>query len=737
MRLTDISVTWRLAFALAIPLLALAGLAYVEINTTYQAFQHARQLGVVSLDLGVLGDIVHTLQAERSESVGFVASGGREHDSELTVARKAVDSDLGHMSKVLSDIKAEGDPTLTRHEQEIEKILAELPQMRSRIDAIGTTQTEIFTYYTVFVRQLMSISQEFSLEAGSKGVIGKMMAYNLLMSAKEVAGQERNLGHSFIAEGKFDETHYLDFIGMFGSQKSLIEQYLELLPEGDRAHYDQSLHTPDADAVERIRAAMMKAGIDADLTGFSDQEWLDRSARRIERLKELENETLAVILADSQKIADSEYHHLLKVGGITVAVLTFACFFAVSLSLTVVRPLRRLTGTMHRLASGEVEVDLIRSESKDEIGQMGASVSRYIALAKERILKEMAEQEAAERIKRQAEQAAEQERAERAAEIAFAVGQLAKGLDALSVGEIGYRIETRFADTLDALRTNFNGSMERLCGVMASIRESTGHLHGGSHELQIATDDLARRTERQAAALEEAAASINEITAALGSAAKRADEAGTLVREATHTTQHSGSVVGETVTAMHHIEQSSGQIGQIIGVIDEIAFQTNLLALNAGVEAARAGESGRGFAVVAQEVRELAQRCANAAREIKALISQSSTQVNSGVGLVNNAGDALKQIIVRIGEINQIVGTIASAAADQSGGLREVNTSIASMDQITQRNAAMVEETSAQTATLGEEAERLLAALQGFRISDGQRQGHGQRQPSSARRMAG
>jgi methyl-accepting chemotaxis protein len=717
MRLTDISVTWRLAFALAIPLLALAGLAYVEINTTYQAFQHARQLGVVSLDLGVLGDIVHTLQAERSESVGFVASGGREHDSELTVARKAVDSDLGHMSKVLSDIKAEGDPTLTRHEQEIEKILAELPQMRSRIDAIGTTQTEIFTYYTVFVRQLMSISQEFSLEAGSKGVIGKMMAYNLLMSAKEVAGQERNLGHSFIAEGKFDETHYLDFIGMFGSQKSLIEQYLELLPEGDRAHYDQSLHTPDADAVERIRAAMMKAGIDADLTGFSDQEWLDRSARRIERLKELENETLAVILADSQKIADSEYHHLLKVGGITVAVLTFACFFAVSLSLTVVRPLRRLTGTMHRLASGEVEVDLIRSESKDEIGQMGASVSRYIALAKERILKEMAEQEAAERIKRQAEQAAEQERAERAAEIAFAVGQLAKGLDALSVGEIGYRIETRFADTLDALRTNFNGSMERLCGVMASIRESTGHLHGGSHELQIATDDLARRTERQAAALEEAAASINEITAALGSAAKRADEAGTLVREATHTTQHSGSVVGETVTAMHHIEQSSGQIGQIIGVIDEIAFQTNLLALNAGVEAARAGESGRGFAVVAQEVRELAQRSANAAREIKALISRSAQEVATGVRLVHETGETLRGIEDFVQKINDRVTSIVSSAHQQKSALEEISSAVSQMDQVTQQNAAMVEQASAATSSVAAEADRLNAQIAMFRLS--------------------
>jgi methyl-accepting chemotaxis protein len=716
MRLTDISVTWRLAFALAVPLLALAGLAYVEISNTYLAFQHARQLSVVSADLGVMGNLVHALQAERSETVGLVASRGEEHRSELTAARKGVDNELTHMGRVLSDIKAEGDPALTHHEQEIEKILAELPQVRSRVDAIGMTQTEVFTYYTSFVRNLMAISQEFSLEAGAKGVVGKMMAYNLLMTAKEVAGQERNLGHSFIAEGRFDEAHYLDFVGMFGSQKSLLEQYLGLLPEGDRDHYDQSLHTPDAEAVASIRAAMMKAGIGADLTSFSDQEWLDRSARRIERLKELENETLAVIIADSQKIADAEYHHLLKIGGITGIVLTLACFFAISLSLTVVRPLRRLTGTMHRLAAGEVEVDLIRSDSKDEIGQMGSSVSRYIALAKERMLKEIAEQEAAERTKRLAEQAAEQERAERAAEIAFAVGQLARGLDALSAGDIGFRLESPFAQTLDALRSNFNGSMDRLCGVMATIRESTGQLHGGSHELQIAADDLARRTERQAAALEEASASINEITMAIGSAAMRAEEAGTLVRDATQTTKRSGAVVSDTVKAMHHIEQSSGQIGQIIGVIDEIAFQTNLLALNAGVEAARAGESGRGFAVVAQEVRELAQRSATAAREIKALISRSAQEVEAGVRLVHETGETLRGIEDHVLKINERVSSIVASALQQKVALDEISQAVSQMDLVTQQNAAMVEEASAATSSVAMEADRLNAQIAMFRL---------------------
>ncbi len=226
---------------------------------------------------------------------------------------------------------------------------------------------------------------------------------------------------------------------------------------------------------------------------------------------------------------------------------------------------------------------------------------------------------------------------------------------------------------------------------------------------------------------------LHELTQNVTLTADGAKEASQVVGVALTEARVSEEVVSRAVDAMGAIEKSSDEISKIIGVIDEIAFQTNLLALNAGVEAARAGEAGRGFAVVAQEVRELAQRCANAAREIKNLISQSSTQVEAGVGLVNNAGDALGKIIVRIGEINDIVGKIALAAADQSGGLREVNTSVASMDQITQRNAAMVEESSAQTATLSEEAGRLVQALQGFKTSGGKSQNTSQ----GAYRMAG
>ena len=716
MRLTDVSVTWRLAMALAVPLIAVAGLGYVEVSNTYLAYAHARHLGEVSTDLGVIGDVVHALQSERAEVVGLLSSQGAEHRAELNEAIEQSTPLLAAMQKVMADIRAENDPRLLTHEKKLNATLATLPDVRSRAAALSISNADAFAYYTGLIHQLMGASREFSLAVGAKGVVGKMMAYSLLMNAKEIAGQERGLGHKFIASGQIDPSRYLEFVGMYGSQNSLIAQYLELLPDEMRDDYRNTLHTDDSAAVEAIRAAMLEGGRSADLNGLDDQEWLLRSARHIERLKELENETLANILSDSKAMADAEYQHLLKVAGATSMAVVFASFFGISLSLTVVRPLRALTGTMHKLAAGEVDVDLIRTDRKDEIGQMGHAVQDYIALAKARMEKERLDQEAAEALKRASEEAEQRERAARAAEIAFAVDHLAKGLEALAAGNIGFRLGEPFAGHLDALRTSFNGSMDRLCQIMSNIRASTAQLHGGSHELQLAANDLAKRTERQAAALEEAAASISQITTSIESAAQRAQEAGGLVRDATLAAQRSGTVVDETVKAMQHIEQSSGQIGQIISVIDEIAFQTNLLALNAGVEAARAGESGRGFAVVAQEVRELAQRSATAAREIKSLIVRSAQEVDAGVKLVGQTGDALRGIEDHVLQINQQVLAIASAANEQSAALKEISQAVGQMDQVTQQNAAMVEEASAATSGVAAEADRLNDQIAMFKL---------------------
>jgi methyl-accepting chemotaxis protein len=297
-----------------------------------------------------------------------------------------------------------------------------------------------------------------------------------------------------------------------------------------------------------------------------------------------------------------------------------------------------------------------------------------------------------------------------------AVDSLAVALDALSKGDLSHTLTNRFPPALERIRDDFNASLSHLRNAMRTVAGNADTIAASSAEIRTASDDLARRTEQQAAAIEETAAALEEITQTVTDSAARAREAGELVANTKSHAEKSGEVVRKAVTAMGEIEASSKEIGNIIGVIDDIAFQTNLLALNAGVEAARAGDAGKGFAVVAQEVRELAQRSANAAREIKTLISNSSAQVTNGVKLVDETGRALNEIVGQVNAINTNVAAIVEGAREQSVGLKEINNAVNQMDQNTQQNAAMVEESTAASHGLSREAEILRDLLAGFRF---------------------
>ena len=349
-----------------------------------------------------------------------------------------------------------------------------------------------------------------------------------------------------------------------------------------------------------------------------------------------------------------------------------------------------------------------KAPSAEQVADSLAALIKAVMLDTDFVVSAHLESEAEEHAKAQQALTDDQQ--------ALLAGSIGLGLERMSEGELQFRLNDALPEPYEKLREDFNDAIGQWHEAISSIDCNTRAIRAGAAEISSAADDLSRRTEQQAASLEQTAAALDEITATVKKTADGADHARDVVSHAKADAERGGAVVREAISAMSEIEASSRKVSQIIGVIDEIAFQTNLLALNAGVEAARAGDAGRGFAVVASEVRALAQRSAEAAREIKALISASSAQVGSGVKLVGETGQSLERIVAQVADINGVVAEIAASAKAQATGLQEVNGAVNQMDQVTQQNAAMVEQSNAASHALAQEAEALAELLRGFRI---------------------
>jgi methyl-accepting chemotaxis protein len=409
------------------------------------------------------------------------------------------------------------------------------------------------------------------------------------------------------------------------------------------------------------------------------------------------------------------------------------------------QPILRLTGTMKRLAEGDLDADVPFAGRKDEIGEMAATVEVFkrngLAVRELNAQETALRQKSADlqssiavvvaaaaagdftrRINKDYDDADLNRFAasvnELVASVDSGINETRRVIASLAAGDLTQDMNGTFHGAFAELQQNVNDTLSTLQNTLREIRTTTDSINGNSIELRSAADDLAKRTEQQAASLEETSAALEEITVAVRNSTDRAQEATIMVTEAKQSAAQSGEVVRNAVDAMGRIEQASSEIGQITNVIDEIAFQTNLLALNAGVEAARAGDAGKGFAVVAQEVRELAQRAASAAKDIKALIAKSGSEVATGVKLVQETGQVLGQIETRVLKINDHIHSIATAAREQSTGLSEVSIAVNQMDQVTQQNAAMVEEANAATHKLSAETDNLARLISHFKLND-------------------
>lgn len=368
--------------------------------------------------------------------------------------------------------------------------------------------------------------------------------------------------------------------------------------------------------------------------------------------------------------------------GVSVATTAANMLSSYSVTRSISKPIERLRAALRDVAQGDFGIRIGTITRDDDIG----AIARDIDTVSDRVKLALDEQSA---LRQDGE---------------HVISILGEGLRNLAAGNLSQSIEEVFSGTYEPLRQDFNDTVEKLSLMITQLVEASESIRARSSEISRASEDLSARTETQAATLEETAAALEEMTASVNTAASNAKEVEAVVLRARNDVETSGRVVQGAVNAMNEIESSSSQISQIIGVIDDIAFQTNLLALNAGVEAARAGDAGRGFAVVASEVRALAQRSSLAAKEIKVLISASSQHVHSGVQQVDGAGKALSEVVTQVAQISKLVSNMATGSYEQAQGLNEINIGVAQLDQVTQHNAAMVEESGAATQALTQEA---------------------------------
>lgn len=380
------------------------------------------------------------------------------------------------------------------------------------------------------------------------------------------------------------------------------------------------------------------------------------------------------------------------------------------------RRLSNIRNAVEKVADGELETNIPYAKNNTEVGSIARSLEifRQAALDNRRLEAEAETQ----RAQAEKERIEVQERADAEAQqkLEVATKGLAAALKQLASGDLSFKIDTEFSTEFEPLRADLNDTIHQLRETMQQIAEGSSAIDASASEMRDAADDLANRTSRQAASLEETSATLDEITSTVMQTAEQAEEASNIAVEAKKSSDASSVVVSDAINAMEAIEKVSGEITNIVTVIDEIAFQTNLLALNAGVEAARAGDAGKGFAVVAEEVRALAQRSAEAAKEIQELITRSTKEVGNGVTLVRNTGEALEEIAKHVTNISERSQSIASAAKEQQLGVQEVSTAISSMDQMTQQNAAMVEESNAVTQKLADETGVLGQRVSQFKV---------------------
>ncbi|WP_374573018.1 methyl-accepting chemotaxis protein [Phenylobacterium sp.] len=650
------------------------------------------------------GNLIHELQIERGLSAMSLAA-GRPADGLAAQRAKADDA-----MAALRRLERRADAA---QEAGLDQALRSLDSLRAQVSKGALTQKAAVAGYTNIVDAGLAALDAIAARAGESDLeLGRIFGlYAGVVTGKELAGLERAAGAAALASGGVTPESLQRVAELQGGQASAFRDMNAKADAAEAQLWSDFLASPANQHVDKLRKTLTQSvGQPAPMSG---PDWFAATTARIDALHAIERRLVEEVRQRAGAAAAQEQRSLALTMAGVVAALLFTVAGGLIASRSILGPLGALTGDITRLAAGDTDLALSGAGRPDEIGAMTAAVAgfRDAILAKREADAALAATEAeAEAARKAAETAAAQ------AERALVVGSIGQAMGRLAAGDLTFRLTADLPDAYRQLADDFNNAVAALGGVVVDIREMTDVLNGSAGELSRASTELSRRTEKDAASLEETAAALDETARSVSQTAEGVTSARQAVGAAAGSSKRSSQIMLDAVGAMAKIESSSTQIATIIGVIDEIAFQTNLLALNAGVEAARAGETGRGFAVVASEVRALAQRSADAAREIRELITVSGGHVKDGVRLVRETGGAIESIAEEISTIDRLIDDIAHSAEQQAATLSQVSSAVHHMDVATQHNAAMAEEGSAASASLTHESARLSSMMDHFRI---------------------
>ncbi|OED48025.1 hypothetical protein AB838_14635 [Rhodobacteraceae bacterium (ex Bugula neritina AB1)] len=642
-----------------------------------------------------MSSLVHNLQLERGLSAVYLESAASSPPDRLVKVRQENDAKMAAYLEEISHIvpaylTPEGREAITIAKSE----LTRKKDIRQKIDTHSLKLKKLVAYYTELNAALIQTGLAMAGKIDDPRIAQEAMALSFFMLAIDAAGLERAAGVVGFAHGWKPQDRE-SFFADHELFKERLRTFNNFAVEEDRKAVQALFTDPAMKRFDRLRNGILYGGGEESVTA---EEWFAAASKAIDVLQKKEMLLIEHIEHDMAKFDAQNKLLLTEVAIFAAVMLAGVLLLGVAIARNITQGLSILNVALHKLGSGETDVEVPGANRRDEIGEVARNVVDLRAVTKRK-------QE--ERV---------QEEKERRAEIMTVTRSIGAALSDLQNKRLDNPIEEYFPDEFKSIRMDFNDSLTALSAAVSVIAELTSSVDESTQSIAEASMDLAHRTEAESATLEKTTQAMGELTGNVQRSAENAGRAEQLADSAQHGVESCDAVVKDTITAMDKLQESSQEISQITKVIQDIAFQTNLLALNAGVEAARAGEAGRGFAVVASEVRMLAQRCADAVQQIDELTARSSEQVKNGAALVDQAGQAMASVNEQVVEISALVVEIAGNMKEQSAQMSGVNSAVGELEMMAQQNAAMAEETTAATTSLSEQAQELREQVTQFTI---------------------